>query len=103
MGGGGLLQPPFSDFPSYHFYVFAKIAIRSIYPPFVQIPMYQWKNVSKIFAVENVGGGGGGGCNNPPPPPEREGVAAKINFRSFHFLSFFFCHNNDYVPEILET
>ena len=32
--------PPLSDFPSYPFCVFAKIAIRSIYPPFVQIPMY---------------------------------------------------------------
>ena len=39
-GGGGLLQPPLSDFPSCRFCVFAKIAIRSIYPPFVQIPMY---------------------------------------------------------------
>ena len=28
------------NFPSYHFCVFAKIAIRSIYPPFVPIPMY---------------------------------------------------------------
>ena len=26
-----------SGFPSYHFCVFAKIAIQSIYPPFVQI------------------------------------------------------------------
>ena len=39
-GGRGLLQPPLSDFPSYHFCVFAKIAIRSIYPPFVEIPTY---------------------------------------------------------------
>ena len=28
------------DFPPYHFCVFARLAIRSIYPPFVQIPMY---------------------------------------------------------------
>ena len=44
-----------------------------------------------------------------PPPPfrpeiEREGVAAKINkFPDFDFLIFSFCHNNDYVAEILET
>ena len=54
--GGGLLQPPFRIFPRT---IFAKIAIRSIYPPFVQIPMYLWKNFSKIFAVEKVGGWGG--------------------------------------------
>ena len=36
--------------------------------------------------------------------PEREGVAAKVNkFRNYHFLIFSVCHNNDYVPEILET
>ena len=65
LSGGGLLQPPpLSDFPSYHFCVFAKIAIRSIYPPFVQIPMYLWKNFSKIFAVGKVGGGG---LQHPPP------------------------------------
>ena len=33
--GGGLLQPPLLDFLSYHFCVFAKIAIQSIYLPFV--------------------------------------------------------------------
>ena len=39
-GGAGCCNPILSDFPSYHFCVFAKIAIRSIYPSFVQIPMY---------------------------------------------------------------
>ena len=49
--------------------------------------------------------GGKGGCNNPLPRPEREVVAAKIDKISsnFDFLIFSFCHNNDYVPEILET
>ena len=31
------------------------IAIRSIYPPFVRIPMYLEKKISKIFAVKKVG------------------------------------------------
>ena len=56
--------------------------------------MYQF---SKIFAVKKVGGWGRGVA-------ESEGMAAKIkNFRRFYFLIFSFCHNNDYVPEILET
>ena len=38
--GGVVATPPLSDFPSCRFCVFAKIAIRSIYPPFVQIPIY---------------------------------------------------------------
>ena len=47
--------------------------------------------------------GGWGGCNNTPCP-EREGLTAKINkFLQFSFSYFSFCHNNDYVPEILET
>ena len=67
-GGGGLLQPPcpFSDFPSCRFCLSAKIAIRSIYPPFVQIPMYLRKIFSKIFSVIQIGGRGVGGCNTPP-------------------------------------
>ena len=48
-------------------------------------------------------GGWGGGCNSPPYP-EREGWQQKErSFCSFLFLIFSFCHNNDYVPEILET
>ena len=43
------LPPPLLDFPSYHFCVFAKIAIRSIYPPFVQIPMSLLQNFSNIL------------------------------------------------------
>ena len=66
--------------------------------------MYLLKQFSKVFAVKKVGWWGGGGELQQPPRPEREGVAAKINtFCSFHFLIFPFCHNNDYVPEILET
>ena len=38
--GEAVAAQPLSDFPSCRFCVFAKIAIRSIYPPFVQIPMY---------------------------------------------------------------
>ena len=59
------------------------------------------KKKLKIFAVKKGGGGGG---FQQSPRPEREGVAAKnINFYNFHFLFFSFCHNNDYVPEILKT
>ena len=121
-GGGGVVAIPLSDFPSYHFCVFAKIAIRSIYPPFIQIPMYLWKKISNILPWKKLWGGwGGGGFRGR----EGKGWQQKwINFRSFHFLissfshffiflffhflifsfSYFsFCHNNDYVPEILET
>ena len=58
--GGGVVSTPLSDFPSCRFCVFAKIAIRSIYPPFLQIPMYLGKKFSKILAMKKVGGGGGG-------------------------------------------
>ena len=34
--------------------------------------------------------------------PDWQGVAAKINFPNFDFLIYSFCHNGDYVPEILE-
>ena len=44
------------------------------------------KKNSKIFAVKNVGGGGG--LQQPPV---------------LRFSYFFFCHNNDNVPQILET
>ena len=41
-GRGGCCKHPLSDFPSCRFCncIFAEIAIRSIYPPFIQIPMY---------------------------------------------------------------
>ena len=59
--------------------------------------------MKKFFKVGGGGGGGGGGVQQPPRS-EKEGVVAKINkFRNFHFLLLSFCHNNDYVPEILET
>ena len=75
-----MLQLPFRIFPRSVFCFFARIGIRSIYLPFVQIPMYLKKN-SKNFAVKKVGEGygGGGGLQQPSPRPEREGVAAKIN------------------------
>ena len=73
--GGCCNPPPFRIFPRA---VFAKIAIRSIYPPFAQIPMYLWKNFQTVFAMKKVGGGGGGGMQQLPRP-EREGVVAKIN------------------------
>ena len=79
-GGGGdgvvATPPPFSDFPLCRFCVFAKIAIRSIYSAFVQIPMYLWKKSSKIFAMKKVGVVWGVATT---PRPEMEGVAAKIN------------------------
>ena len=65
-GGGGVVATLLSDFPSYHFCIFAKIAIRSIYPPFVQIPMHPWKKFAQFLPWKKLGGGG---CNNPPPPP----------------------------------
>ena len=67
--GGGLLQPPLSDFPSCRFCVFAKIAIWSVYPPFVQIPMYLWKKFSKVFCREKSWEVGWGLQQPPPPPP----------------------------------
>ena len=63
------------DFPSYHFCVFARLAIRSIYPPFVQIPMYLWKKFQEFLPWKKLGGGaggggggGGGGLQQPQPP-----------------------------------
>ena len=62
------------------------------------------KKIFKNFFREKKLGDGEGGLQQPPPRPETEGVAAKkINFRTLHFLVFYFCHNNDYVPEILKT
>ena len=64
-GGGGCCNPlPFQIFPRT---IFAKIAKRSISPPFVQIPMYLWKKLSKKFAVQKVGGWGGRVATAPPP------------------------------------
>ena len=83
--------PPFSDFTSYHFCVFAKIAIWSIYPPFVQIPMYPWKNFSKIFAVKKVGGWGGGGGAATTPPPSWEGRGGSKNKKKIVIFIFLFC------------
>ena len=48
--------------------------------------------------MEKVGGRGG---LQQTPRPERERVAAI--FVILIFLFFSFCHNNDYIPEILET
>ena len=62
------------------------------------------KKCFKNFCHEKSWEVGGGGGLQQPRCPEREGVAAKINkFPNFHFIIFSFCHNNDYVPEILET
>ena len=66
-GGGCCSPPPLSDLPSYHFCVFAKIAIRSIYPPSVQIPMYL-KKFFKNFCREKSWGVGGGGWGLQQPP-----------------------------------
>ena len=44
--------PPSRIFPRTTFAFFAKIAIWSIYPSFVQLPMYLWKKISKHFAVK---------------------------------------------------
>ena len=49
--------------------------------------------------MKKVGeGGGGGGVLTGKGWQQKY-----INFRNFHFLMFSFCHNNDYVPKILET
>ena len=94
-------NPLSQDFPSYHFCVFAKIAIRSIYPPISRYPCICEKCFQK-FCRENSWGVGG--LQQPPPVLRGKRWQQKyINFRSFHFLIFSFCHNNDYVPEILET
>ena len=72
-GGEGLLQPPppLLDFSSCRFCFLARIAIRSFYPPFVQIPMYLWKNFHEKFE-------GRGCCNNPPSwEPEIGGTKKK--------------------------
>ena len=62
------------------------------------------KKFLKNFCREKSWGLGGGGLQQPLPRLEREGVAAKIKKnRNFHFLILSFCHNNDYIPEILET
>ena len=66
-GGGGCCTP-LSDFPSCRFCVFAKVAIRSIYPPFVQITMYLFNNCCHKKSC-----GMGGGCNNPPPSRKERG------------------------------
>ena len=55
----------------YYFGFFARIAIRSIYPPFVQILMYLRKTFSNILPCKKLGEvgkvrGGGGGGNSPP-------------------------------------
>ena len=71
---GGGCCPPFRIFPRA---VFAKIAIRSIYPPFVQIPCIYEKMFPKFCHEKGWGGGGWGVATTPRP--EREGVAAKIN------------------------
>ena len=73
--GGVVATPPLSDFPSCRFCVFAKIAIRSVYPPFVQIPMYLWKKFQKFLPWKKLGGGG---AATTPPPPNWEGRGGKI-------------------------
>ena len=58
-GGGGSLQPPLPfGFPSCRFSYFAQIIIRSIYPPFFQIPMYLWKKFQKFLQWKMFGGEG---------------------------------------------
>ena len=54
------------------------------------------------LAGRRVGVGGGGGvATTPLPPPVLRGKG----WQHVVFISLFFpfCHNNDYVPEILET
>ena len=56
--------------------------------------------------MKKAGGGGGGGVATTGPVLRLRGTGWQqkyLNFRNFHFFIFSFCHNNDYVPEILET
>ena len=65
---------PFRIFPRAVLAFFPRVAIRSIYQHFVQIPMCLRKKSSKNFAVKKVWGRRD--CTTPRP--EREGMAAKI-------------------------
>ena len=100
-GGGGVAAtppPPLSDFPSYHFCVFAKIAIQSIYPSLSRYSCI-YEKFFKNFSREKSWGLWG--LQQPPVLRGKGWQQRNINFRSFHFVIFSFCHNNDYAPEIL--
>ena len=69
----GTVPIPLSDFPSYHFCVFAKIAVQSIYPPFfseIHVSMEK-----KNYCHEKKLRGGGLQRHHRP---EKKRVAAKI-------------------------
>ena len=57
---GRLLKPPSPrwDFPSSRFCILVKIAVWSIYPPFVQIPMFLWKKIQNYMPPKMLGDGG---------------------------------------------
>ena len=98
--GGGCCNPPFRIFPRAVFAFLLRLPYGPFTHPLSRYPCICEKNFQK-FCHEKSWGVGGGVATTPRP--EREGVAAKKKFCNFHFLLFSFCHNNDYVPEILKT
>ena len=71
------MHPPSSDFSLCCFYSLVKFAIRSIYVPFVRIPMYLLQDKSKNFLPWNKLEGDG--LQQPLASLEKERIAAKIN------------------------
>ena len=101
---GGCCNPPFPIFPRTIFAFLLRLPYGQFTHPLSRHPCIYEKKFSKIFAVEKVGGGEV--ATTPPPLLSMRGKGWQQKFkkfRNFHFLIFSLCHNNDYVPEILET
>ena len=86
------LSPPIRICLCRRFCISVKIAIRSIYPPFVQTPTMK----NKFCHGKNWGMG----CNTPLPPSRKGKGVATRNINLFFILCF--CRNSNYIPKKLE-
>ena len=87
------------DFSLCRFCILAKTAIRPVFPPFLQIPMYLLEKILNILRrTEKLGGGG----ERNKPTPSWEGSKIVV-FPGFEFSFVCFCHKNEQVSKLLET